>query len=806
MITNYLKIALRNLRRQKLYSGITISGLAVGLSAAILIILFVADEFSFDRFNHSYNRIGRLITTSQSPNKNVRTFSLSPGNLGQRFKEEYSDVEDYTTIIDAYSWGRFTVEHGENKYYESQYLITEPSFFRLFDFTVLKGNKTSLLSKPNEMVLTESAARRLFGTENPIGKTITTDRSWGDFKVTGIVQDPPVNSHLRFDMLISMKSLEKLTGFQKALNTLDISIVRTYLLFTSNDALQNFPVHLKEFQERNKGKSFGVTDHISLQPLSDIHFHSQHIEFDLNNNARSETTIYILGVIGFLIIVIAAINYTNLSAAKSMNRMKEIGVRKVVGAGTGQLIAQFLTESVLISTIALSIALFLVELVLPAFNSFTGKTLSLFHNPAIGVIVTVITLTLFIGVLSGILPALLITKFKTILVLKGNAQPKNSFSLIGKGLVVAQFVVSIAMIFCTLTIYRQMEYIRSKDLGFRGDNMLIIDINSSGTRNNFETMKNEFAKSPNVKSVSVSSRIPGDWKNISQVRARTPGETAKNERRMYYIGSDHDFLNTFGITLMQGRNFSNTPADSSNILVNAETAAALGFDEPVGKTIVLSNGNTTGEFHVIGVVKDFNFQSLHEKISPMIIGYRNNPFIAIDYFAVRIDGRNIPQTIAYLKSVQDQFDTVTPFEYNFLDTRLEDFYRQDEREQVIVNVASGLALCIGCLGLFGLAAFSAEKRTKEIGVRKVLGASAPGLVVLFSGDFLKYVLVANLLSFPIAYYAMQLWLDGFAYRISIGIMTFVLSAALSLLVSFTTISFQAIKSAQANPAHVLKYE
>ena len=807
MFKNYFKIALRNLKRQKLYSIINVLGLSIGLTASIIIILFITDEVNFDRFNQNYDRIARVITTSHSKDKSVRSYSLTPGILGEKLKEEYPEVEDYADIIDSYTWGRFTVEHNQNKYYESDYLITEPSFLKIFDFKILAGNKNNLLTEPNEMVLTESTAKKLFGTENPVGEIIKTDRQWGDFKVSGIMKDPPKNSHLQFSMLISMKSLSKFKGFIKAMNSFDYSIVRTYLLFKPGYNPINFSEKLGEFQNSHKTKSFGTTDIISLQPLRNIHFNSQNIEFDLNANSRSRTTLYILAMIGLLIILIASINYTNLTIAKSINRIKEIGIRRVVGADKNQLIHQYLIESVVVTFIALFAAVFIVELILPAFNNFTGKYLILLNRSSLPEIAVIILLTVFIGIFSGILPALLITKFNTTLILQGKVRPKSSFSLIGKGLVVIQFAVSIAMIFCTVTIYKQLQYIQNKELGFNKDNMFVVDINSSGARSNFITMKNEFSRDPNVKSITVSSRIPGDWKNQEEIKARNFGENIKNDKKMFYIGADYDFIKTFGITLLKGRNFHNSySGDSSNIIVNREAALTLGLTNPLGRRVVISDGESKGVYTIIGLVKDFNFQSLHEKISPMIIGFWNNPFIQIDYFTARISGRNIPETIKYFVSVQNNFDKITPFEYNFLDQRIEGFYKQDEHEAVIVNTASGLALLIACLGLFGLGALSAQKRTKEIGVRKVLGATIPGIIITFSGDFVKLVLLANLISLPVAYYLMQKWLNEFAYRINISLSVFIISGTIALIIALFTISFQAIKASLANPVESLRYE
>lgn len=802
-----MKISVRNLKRQKLYSTINIIGLSIGFAAAIMIILFVMDEFNFDKFNHDYDRIARLITAQRDKVGSLQKYSLTSGILGQRLKSEFPEIVDYAEIIDKQSCGRFTVRYGQNKYYESKYLITQPAFFRIFDFKVLEGNRSKLLSEPNEMVLTQSAAKKLFGNEDPVGKIIKSDKAWGNFKVTGILKDPPLDSHLQFNMLISFESLNKYAGAEKRLGDLNYSLVRTYLLFKEGYNINNFTGKLNEFQELNKSKRFGVTDRISLQPLKDIHFHSQNIEFDLNADSRSETTIYILGIIGLLLILVAVVNYTNLTTAKSINKIKEIGVRRVVGAAKRQLIYQFIMESFVITAIAMVIAFLIVELTLPLFNNFTGKSLSLFGQTGISEIAVITMLTLLISLLSGLLPAVIITKFKTVIILKGKLPGSSGFSNFGKSLVIAQFVVSIMMIFCTVTIYKQMKYIQSKNLGFNKNNLLVIDINSSGARNNFREMKTEFAKDPDVESITVTSRIPGDWKDISELKVRNLGDNNLKEHKMYYIGADYEFLNTFGINIIQGRNFYQSySGDSTVVIINKKAASVLGLKNPVGKSVAISGGTTAGIYQIIGVAEDFNFQSLHEKISPMIIGYWNNPFTAIDYFTARIDGKNIQKTLHYLSAAQQKFDNVTPFEFNFLDERIKDFYVSDEREAIIIDFAAVLALLIACMDLFGLAAVIAEKKTKEIGVRKVLGASVPGIVILFSRDFMKLILFTNLIALPLAYYLMQKWFSNFAYKINIGISIFLASGIIGITIAVMTIIYQAVKAATANPVKSLRYE
>ncbi len=807
MFGNYLKIALRNINKQKIYSFINIVGLSVGITAAILIILFVSDENNYDKFNHNYDRIARVITTSKT--NEIHKYSLSSAYLGKRLESEYPEIQNSVAMLDRYSFGRFTIEYNHNRYYESEYLVTQPSFLKMFDFKVLQASKNNLLAEPNEMVLTEATAKKLFGDENPIGKVIKTDRRWGSFKVTGIVQNPPKNSHIQFSILISFKSLQHFNGFYKALEDPDFTPVRTYLLFKNPANIKNFNKKLLTYEKNHKGsKEFGITDHISLQPMSDIHYGSQNIEYDYVNYAsRDKTTIYILEILGLLIIIIAGINYTNLASARSISRAKEIGIRKVVGAVRRQLVSQLLVEAVFLSVISLLIAFILVEILLPSFNSFTDKNISLIKHFNIVEISAILFVTLLVGLISGSLPALFLSKLKPVLILKNRAQPKSALTKIGKGLVITQFAISSVLVLATISFYQQLQFVRNKDLGFNKNHLLVVDINSSGSRNNSQAIKSEVLKSPDIKSISVSTRLPGDWKNIGRVFVRNTNETEKDKRKMKYIGIDKDFLKTFQMHLISGRNFLGNPvADSIGIIINQAAVKALGLSQPLGQFINLSDNNSSGKYKIIGVVKNFNFRSLHEKISPIILGYWNNRFENIDYYTARISGTNIQKTIKYFSEVQQKFDNVTPFEYNFLDERLNDFYIQDEREATIINYASGFALFVACFGLFGLTAFSAKQRTKEIGIRKVLGANVPSLLKLLSKNFLMLVLIANMVSWPFAYYFINKWLSNFAYRIDIGVSVFLLTTIGSILVAFLTMIYQVLKVTSSNPVEALKYE
>lgn len=806
MFKNYIKIAWRNFLKYKTHSVINLLGLTFSLTAFILILLFNIDELSFDKFHKNYEKMGRIVTLDKSNAENLRYYSLTSGAVGEMLSESYPEISNYTMFVDQDVFGRFTVEYNQNQFYESDYLIVQPSFFKLFDFELLYGDRNNILNQPNEIVLTENYAKKLFGNENPIGKIIKTDREWGEFKVTGILKETPSSSHLRFSILISFSSLSTLDGFDENLNNLDLSSVRTYLLFNSQNDLVNFPQKLSEFEQLHKTEVFGVKEEMQLQTLSDIHFNSAHIEFDNNNSQKSITAVYILGLIGFFIILIAGINYSNLSNARYLSRAKEIGIRKVIGANKKQLFTQIFAESLLVTSIAVVTSLALAKLFLPTFNSYFNKNLTLSFSENFLIFGIMCLITILVALLSGSLPAYFLSKINIVYILKSKLSESGIHSKIKKALVVIQFAISILMIFSTVIVYNQLQFLKSKDLGFNKEEIVVIDINSGAARSNFETIKTEFWENSDVLKVSVSSRVPGDWKSISEIDVNNFGEV-DNKTEMNFICADENFLNTFEISLANGENFSGNPLiDSGKVIVNSAALKALEINDPIGKIIELSNSRRNGTYIIAGVINDFHFKSLHENIGPLIIGYRNSPFDSIDYFSVKANAGNIFETITYLKSVHEKFDQTTPFEYNFLDERIEDFYQQERKDGIIINTASLLSIIIACMGLFGLAAFTAHQKVKEIGVRKVLGASVIEIVLLFSKEFVKLVFIAAIIALPLGYYFMHQWLNSFAYKINIGLFEIIIAGLATLFITLITISYQAIKAAIANPISSIRVE
>lgn len=804
MIYNYVKIALRNLLKHPLYSAINIGGLAVGLACTLLIILYVQDELSFDGFYADAERIYRVVEERQTPDGVKRYFANTMGTIAPALLAEFPEVLAAVRIRDRGGLGRVAVGYGEYSAYVGDHLMVEPSFFNVFDFKLLQGNAETALSDPRSIVLTERSANQYFGSENPIGKILKTDR-FGDLKVTGIVQNPPKNSHLDFNMLFPFAIVESIEGWKRFINSWDSDGFITYVKMKENISVDEFNAKLLALVEQRRTEQKQQARIPSLQTLTNIHFGSAHIEADNNSSKGEIAYLYVFSAVGLFVLAIASINYMNLATARSMKRAKEVGMRKVAGAGKGQLVWQFLSESILFSLLSFVIAAIIVELVLPSFNAMANKALVLGLTANLLLVLGLFVLVICVGIVSGSYPALYLSQLNPAVAFRGESRVGTRASFLRKSLVVVQFSLSIIMIIATFVVSNQLDFIRTKNLGFNQDQLVVIDINSGNTRRNFVSIKNEIGAIPAVKSVSVSSRVPGEWKNISRINAVPEGSPETDVRSMYFMAIDEQFLDTFEISLAEGRNLSSEMGtDTTAVIINETAAKMLGWDSVLGKELRVPSENFTAR--VVGVVKDFHFQSLHEVINPLVLGHWNNPVTVIDYFTCRVNTASIQQTLLRLRQIHEKFDQETPFEFNFLDERLSDFYLQDQRVGTIFRIAASLTIVIASLGLLGLAAFAAEIRTKEIGVRKVLGASAAGIVRLLSMDFIKLVLIANLIAWPVAYYAMHQWLQDFAYRIELTLWVFALAGGAALLIALLTVSFQAVKAATANPVEALRHE
>ncbi|NIJ52500.1 ABC transporter permease [Dyadobacter arcticus] len=820
MIRDYIKIAFRNLAKYKANSAINIIGLTFGMTCFFLISLYLFDELTFDAFHENVDRIYRITQKRTSENGKQTHVSSVGYQIGKYATTELPEVENAVRVT---ALGRMNVSDstGRNVFLR-EITIADEHFFTVFDYHLTAGNRATALQQPYTTVISRQMALNLFGTTDAIGKIVDTDGFDTPFRVTGVCEDVPANSSFQFDILFSETTIHSEKWFtEDSGSDWSSNNFVTYLLLKDHAQSQSVATKIKNAVAGHlpKDQKAGI---FFLQPLRDIHFYSE----DIDNSAERNnsvgrmgdiTYVYVFAIIGIFVLLIACINYINLTTARASRRAKEIGVRKVAGANRGSLTFQFLMESLVITFIALVIALLAVQLALPGFNAFTEKALAMNFSSDYRIWLIVVLATLLTGLLSGSYPAFLLSKFQPLLLIKGvTSTPGTNKTQLRQGLVVFQFTLSVVMIVATLVVYLQLRFVRTKNLGFNKEQLVIVDINSGKVRDNFQTIKSEYSKLAGVNQVSVSSRVPGEWKNLAQVEVHVPAAPAGVNSNMTFIGADEDFLKTFDIKLLAGRNFgNNAPADSSSVLINESAAKELGIHSPGEQWINIPRRGGNGNMYpldvplkvqIVGIVKDFNFRSLRETISPLVIGYRVNPIQQIDYFTIRLSGKDSPETIGQMKYILQKIDPEDLFEYHFLDQQLALFYREDARRQTIFISMVLATVFIACLGLFGLSAFTAEQRAKEIGVRKVLGASVGSIVSLLSKDFLKPVLIGILLATPLAWYAMDRWLQDFAYKIDVEWWMFALAGFLAISVALLTVCFQSIKAALMNPVKTLRSE
>ncbi len=813
MWKNYATVAWRQLRRAPLYSGINIAGLALGIACCILMLLFVRDELTFDRMHTQADQIYRIVEQRVAEQGDVRFIADTAGPVGPTMVADLPEVNQSVRIVDRGGRGRFTLRQGERERHEGAYLYAETSFLEVFDFPLLAGNRATALTAPNSVLLTETGASFYFGHTDVLGKTIS-DESGVTYTVTGLMADPPNNSHLQFEVVFSWASLEANENWLAWLGNWDSSRIITYVVLNEAASPEAVTAKLEAFSNQYRTAEAWAARSYTLQPLPAIHFDSGYIESEHNSGKSTRSTLYIFTAIALLIALIASINYMNLATARAMKRAREVGLRKVIGAYRGQLVGQFLGESVLTALLGMVLAIGLVLLVLPAFNSFTGKALTLAPTSAWPVLLGMLGMTLLVGLVSGSYPALYVAQFRPAQVLKGFSLRAQGVRWLREGLVVMQFSLSIILIVATLGAYQQFSYIQDRDLGFNQSHLVTLDINSRASRENFEGMKAGYRQIAAVEAVSVTSRVPGDWKVVPTVEVRPEGSMSEDLMSATFMGVDADFLDTYQITLADGRNFSEALAtDSSALLINETAARLFGWDSANEQTLSLLNINFGGrqfdagyDAQVIGIVKDFHFESLHADIRPLVLGFRNNPLQSIDYYTLRVQTADLEGLLAQVVQVHTQFDPTTPMEVNYLDQRLEEAYVQDRRDGTVFGVATSLALLIACFGLFGLAAYLAEQRTKEIGVRKVMGATVGGLIVMMSASFTRLVGIAFLVATPVAWWLTNRWLDNFAYHTRLGLGTLLLAGFAALMLAWLTVSYQALKAATTDPIHALRYE
>ena len=823
MFKNYFKTAWRTLTRNKLYSALNIAGLTFGLSCFLLIGLYLFDEFTFDQQHSKADRIFRVIE-HKKVNGESTVIAGAGYKLAEESKKKIPGVENTTRVQRT---GRANILNPENptNFFQETVTVADEDFLKIFDFPFIRGDKQTALTAPNSIVISQDLAMRLFNKTDVLGKTLQFSFMESPLKVTGVLKNHPKNSSFDFSSVLSDASFKN-GDYYKSLATSDwlSENFSVYALLKPNSDAKIVAGQMSKLVHDNFTPPAGTTFSFTLQPLKNIHLDSENIVDGARNSnvdplvKGSMFYIKIFSFIAFFLLLIAGVNYINLTTARASGRSKEIGVRKTIGALQKNLIRQFLFESLLVTLISFLLSLVVVNLLLPAFNQFTNKQLSLALSTDYRVWFYAVGFAAITGLLSGSYPALMLSRFKSVLLLKGlKLHDKKGLSL-RRGLVVFQFTISIVMIIATIILFMQVNFLNNTDLGFNKDLLVVIDVNTRKARSNFQAVKTEIAKIPTVKNVSVTSRVPGEWKSIVTIRIKNTGSTDE-PNVSYLIGADKDFFKTYEIKLLQGRNFD-TPADSAAVIINETAAKILGITEASGQTVEIPafswNGdgtfvpvndyNTLFKPNVIGIVKDFHFQSLRNKIEPLVLAYNQNPIQVIDYYSVRIAATGIRGTLDKLKKVMVNNDKADPFEYHFLNDQLALFYIEDDRRQTILIWAAFATIFIACLGLFGLATYSAEQRIKEIGVRKVLGATVVNLASMLSKDFLKLVLIANGIAFPLAWWAANKWLQEYAYHVDVKWWIFAMAGLLAILLALFTVSYQAIKAAIVNPVKSLRLE
>ena len=816
MFNNYFKIAFRNLSRQKLYSFLNITGLAIGMAATIIIVLYVKGELSYDKQNINHERVYRLERMYYNQDGSVAGgFSSLAPSFAVFLNKDFPEFEKITRFVFAEDQ-LFTI--GDKNFTEHNTFLADENIFKIFTLPMISGNSETALSEPFSVVISESIAEKFFGKQNPMGKEIIAQRS--SFKVTGVVENMPFHSHIHFDVLISYNSLRYMFDGQAADyylgdNNFSDNVTHIYTLLRKGTDLEALKVKMPNFVDKylngyedkngNQRKASEGT-FINFRNLDDIHLYSNtRNEIEPGGNIIYVNTFILVAV---FVLLIACFNFMNLSTARATKRAKEVGLRKVIGANKKLLIVQFIGESFLIAFIGLIISLAFVYLLLPYFNSFLNVNMVFNLFSDVTTLIILICVLLITGLISGIYPAFYISSYDPAMILRGEISKGKKAAFFRKALVVTQFAVSIALIASVGVVRDQVSYLQSRDLGYRKDNVLLIPLNNE-LREKWNDFKNNLTGNRNILSASVSKRVPSGQLNdspgfeimLNDEWQRTPVNAPHNR-----VG--FDFFKTFGIQFVAGRDFDPTIASDSNeaFIFNETAVKRLGYANPediIGTQIKLHGYDGRKNGVVIGVVKDFHYESLHEKIKP-ILTYIHYP--EANTIAIRISGTDIPETISFINQTINMYNPGTTISYEFLDDRLAALYKNEDDMMMMFGYFSLFAVIIACLGLFGLASYTAEQKTKEIGIRKVHGASVSGLTVKLTKQFILWVIISGLIGIPTTYYFMSQWLEDFSYRTELKIITLCAPLLVAIVIAVITVSYQTIKAARSNPIRALRYE
>jgi putative ABC transport system permease protein len=788
MFRNNLIIAWRNIKKSKTHSALNILGLAVGMAVFILIMLYVRYELSYDRYHANARNIYRVIYSGASY-LGSNMWAMTPAPLAPATARDIPEVLEATRIKVS---DDVLINIEDKHFLEKQIYWTEPQTFEIFSLPLVRGERAAVLNDPFSVLLSERAARRLFGDSDPIGRTITLAGSPAvDFKVGGIFRNIPTKSHFIMDIVAPFETEAKLQN--RDLTQWGNSYLYTYVLL--RDGVEARAVERKFSALVRKHVAEKDSNPYSLQALARIHLNS-HINAEISPTGDGRFVL-LFASIAVLVLVIACLNYMNLATARSLKRVKEIGLRKVVGAAKGQIVRQFLGDSMLTALLALLVAIGFVLASLPAFRSFVERDIAFvpFHDMAL--MPGLFLLALAVGAVAGSYPAFFVSAFRPVSALKGTGASRTKGRGLRNALIVFQFAASIALIICTAGVQSQLNFIRNRDMGYERDQIIVLPTRR-GLRMDIETFKKELMRSPSVLSVSASSCLPNHVDTTTV--ANWPGRPDGTKIRIYVLEADYDFVDLYGLKIVEGRNFSREfPSDVGGaFLINESARNAFGWDDPVGHGF---NWWMTGK--IVGVLKDYHMHSLHLPIMPLFISL--NPRTP-RYISVKINGESIPATMTFLRETWQRFAPEYPFEYTFFDEIFDQAYRTDQRLGKVFSVFAGLAVLIACLGLVGLASFSAEQKTKEIGIRKVLGASTSGVIALLSREFMKWVVLANVIAWPIGYFAMISWLRNFAYRTSLTVPMFLGAGLAAFAIAAAVISLQTYHAAAANPVESMRYE
>ena len=788
MFSNYFKIALRNIRRQKLYTIINVTGLAIGMASSILILLFVYDELTFDKFHENADQIYRVYFILEENGKKL-PIAITPSPLAAALKNDCPEVSDAVCVK---SGGSILIRYQKQWTTAKPVSYTVPSFFNIFSFTFIQGSKAKALIDPNSIVLTESLAKQIFKQKNPIGKTLHV-KNIGDLKVTAIIKGQK-NSHIRLGAILPFGLYKekgpKTDPWQRTNFT-------TYVMLEKDAEFETVNPKIADYTKKKYGPE--VKAQFQLQPIKEIWLHS-HLVYDFLKAPYDIRVIYLIITVAVFLLITASVNYMNLATAQSEHRTEEVGLRKVIGASRMQIILQFLGEAILLCSIALICAIILAEIFLPGFNNLIEiKELILFEPKSIVILVAFLLVAVITGIISGSYPALFVSSFQPAEIIRRQMTANPQGTVLRKFLVITQFTISIMLIITTLGVYGQLKYMLSKDLGYNPQNLLYLPL-SEKVQLAYGSIKESLLQHTGISHVTAVLNLP-DWRGPSAELSEWKGNSTGKKIRMYHGSVDYDFIDTFQMQIIRGTNFSRKSSSEAlpGLIVNEEAVRQMGLEEPIGKRLTMWNHNG----RIIGVVKNFHFNNVRYKVDPLVLKMAPEETRVL---VIRILPENAPEILSFIEDNLQRVDPNYAFQPEFLNDALNEMYTLEQKMAQLFGYSTFLAILISCLGLFGLSAYTTEKRTKELAIRKACGATIIQIVKLLSVEFVKLVFMANLIAWPIAYIALNHWLKNYAYHITLKASPFLISTALALIIAFITVGYQAIKAARNNPVDALRYE